>query len=98
MGSCSHSQIAPFSFRPVKMIPTGEGEIVMTNDEMLCCRLSSPRTHGITREADSMTCVPDGAWYYEPLDLGLNYRITGIQAALAPSRLRWRDALDNVLQ
>lgn len=85
-GSCAHSDIAVFSFHPVKTITTGEGGALLTNDDNIARRLRRLRSHGIERGAE---CVPagEGPWYYQLLELGFNYRITDIQCALGRSQL-----------
>ncbi len=79
------------SFHPVKAITTGEGGAVVTNDPGIADRAARFRTHGITRDRDLME-LDEGAWYYEQLDLGYNYRLTDMQAALGSSQLRRLDA------
>ncbi len=91
VGSCKYSDIAVFSFHPVKIVTTGEGGMAMTNDKQLAERMSALRSHGITRDDKKMMRVPDGSWYYEQLDLGFNYRMTDIQAALGLSQLKKLD-------
>lgn len=92
VGGCRHSDIAIFSFHPVKIITTGEGGMAMTNDPELARRMQRLRTHGITRETGEMLGEPDGGWYYEQLDLGYNYRMTDLQAALGSSQAGRLDA------
>jgi len=87
VGSCQFSDIAVFSFHPVKIITTGEGGMALTNDESLADNMALLRSHGITREASRMTREPDGPWYYQQTELGFNYRMTDIQAALGLSQL-----------
>lgn len=87
VGSCKWSHITVFSFHPVKIITTGEGGMALTNDEELARRMATLRTHGITRDESHMVRESDGPWYYEQLELGYNYRITDIQAALGLSQL-----------
>lgn len=82
----SLSDMTEFSFHPVKHITCGEGGIVTTNREDLYEKLKLFRTHGITREEKFLHKV-DGPWYYEQIDLGYNYRMTDIQAALGISQL-----------
>ncbi|MEY4669660.1 MAG: UDP-4-amino-4,6-dideoxy-N-acetyl-beta-L-altrosamine transaminase [Pseudomonadota bacterium] len=86
-GGCAHSDLAVFSFHPVKTITTGEGGAVLTNDDEVAKRLRRLRSHGIER---GQAHIPkgEGAWYYEMLELGFNYRITDIQCALGRSQLR----------
>jgi UDP-4-amino-4,6-dideoxy-N-acetyl-beta-L-altrosamine transaminase len=87
VGDCRFSDIAVFSFHPVKIITSAEGGMAMTNDDGLARRMQILRTHGITREASEMSHAPDGAWYYEQIDLGFNYRMTDVQAALGLSQM-----------
>lgn len=82
VGSCQHSDITVFSFHPVKIITTAEGGMAMTNDSQLAARMERLRSHGITRDAKLMTHEPDGPWYYQQIELGWNYRMTEMQAAL----------------
>jgi dTDP-4-amino-4,6-dideoxygalactose transaminase len=88
IGSCEFSDITVFSFHPVKIITTGEGGMAMTNDASLAKKLRSFRSHGITRNENEMLSEPDGPWYYEQIELGYNYRMTDLQAALGLSQLR----------
>lgn len=87
VGSCRWSHITVFSFHPVKIITTGEGGMALTNDDRLSERMSTLRSHGITRDPSRMRREPDGPWYYEQLELGYNYRMTDLQAALGVSQL-----------
>lgn len=87
VGSCAFSDITVFSFHPVKIITTGEGGVALTNSATLASRMQRLRSHGITREPSSMIGKSDGPWYYQQLELGFNYRITDIQAALGLSQL-----------
>jgi UDP-4-amino-4,6-dideoxy-N-acetyl-beta-L-altrosamine transaminase len=82
IGAGAHSDMTSFSFHPVKIMTTAEGGMVTTNDEELYRRLAMLRTHGITRDPDFMTGESEGGWYYEQIELGYNYRITDVQAAL----------------
>lgn len=84
------SDMTTFSFHPVKHITSGEGGMITTNDEQLYKKLVLFRSHGITRDTDLMT-KNEGAWYYEQLDLGYNYRITDLQCALGLSQLKKLD-------
>ena len=86
VGACAHSALCCFSFHPVKHVTTGEGGAVTTNDERLCQRLQSFRTHGITRDPARLE-RSEGPWYYEQHDLGFNYRLTDFQCALGISQL-----------
>ena len=87
VGNCRFSDICVFSFHPVKIITSGEGGMLTTQDPSLARRLQRSRSHGITREPAEMRQLPDGPWYYEQIELGLNYRMTDIQAALGNSQL-----------
>lgn len=87
VGSCRYSDITVFSFHPVKIITTGEGGMALTNDPKLAEKMMLLRSHGITRDAELMTHEPDGPWYYQQIDLGFNYRMTDIQAALGSSQM-----------
>jgi UDP-4-amino-4,6-dideoxy-N-acetyl-beta-L-altrosamine transaminase len=93
VGSCRWSHITVFSFHAVKIITTGEGGMAMTNDGPLAQRMEMLRSHGITRDpclfqyADATSAQGVAPWYYEQQMLGLNYRMTDIQAALGVSQL-----------
>lgn len=87
VGSCKWSHVAVFSFHPVKIITTGEGGMAMTNDEELAWRMAALRSHGVTRDHARMEREPDGPWYYEQQELGYNYRMTDLHAALGLSQL-----------
>ncbi|NTV11698.1 MAG: UDP-4-amino-4,6-dideoxy-N-acetyl-beta-L-altrosamine transaminase, partial [Zoogloea sp.] len=87
VGNCRYSDITIFSFHPVKIITTGEGGMALTNDPELAARMARLRSHGITREADEMEGEADGPWYYQQVELGFNYRMTDLQAALGLSQL-----------
>jgi UDP-4-amino-4,6-dideoxy-N-acetyl-beta-L-altrosamine transaminase len=91
IGSCAHSDMTVFSFHPVKSITTGEGGMILTNRKDLYQRLQRLRSHGITRNPAEMADPGQGAWYYEQTELGFNYRITDIQAALGMSQLKRLD-------
>lgn len=91
IGSCRYSDITVFSFHPVKIITTGEGGMALTNDTKLAKRMQLLRSHGITREVDEMTHTPDGSWYYEQVELGFNYRMTDLQAALGLNQMQRLD-------
>lgn len=88
IGNCRYSDITVFSFHPVKIITTGEGGMAVTNDAQLAKHMQLLRSHGITRDANEMTREPDGPWYYQQIDLGFNYRMTDMQAALGVSQMR----------
>lgn len=87
IGNCRYSDITIFSFHPVKIITTAEGGMALTNDEQLADRMALLRSHGITRNPAEMTQEPDGPWYYQQIDLGFNYRMTELQAALGVSQM-----------
>ncbi|MDO5848692.1 MAG: UDP-4-amino-4,6-dideoxy-N-acetyl-beta-L-altrosamine transaminase [Methanobrevibacter sp.] len=93
IGSLEYSEMAMFSFHPVKHITTGEGGIIVTNDEEYYNRLQLFRSHGITKE--NLVNESDGDWYYEMQHLGYNYRITDIQCALGISQLKKLDSFVN---
>lgn len=86
-GSCEYSDIAVFSFHPVKLITTGEGGLALTNDGELAETMRRLRSHGITRDPARMSTRSEGPWYYEQSELGFNYRMTDIAAALGLSQL-----------
>jgi UDP-4-amino-4,6-dideoxy-N-acetyl-beta-L-altrosamine transaminase len=87
IGCCRYSDITVFSFHPVKIITTGEGGMAVTNDPALVKHMARLRSHGITRYPSEMTHPPDGSWYYQQIELGFNYRMTDIQAALGISQM-----------
>jgi len=91
IGNCRYSDITVFSFHPVKIITTAEGGMAMTNDAQLAKRMQLLRSHGITRDVNDMTHAPDGPWYYQQIDLGFNYRMTELQAALGLSQMQRLD-------
>ena len=96
IGDCRHASMAAFSFHPVKLITTGEGGAVTTKDPDLARHLFRLRSNGITRDPGMMEHESEGDWYYEQIELGHNYRMTDIQAALGHSQLRSIDSfLDN---
>ena len=88
IGGCQFSDITVFSFHPVKIITTGEGGMCTTNDAQLAISLNRFRSHGIVRQPSEMTHFSDGPWYYQQVDLGYNYRMTDIQAALGLSQMK----------
>jgi UDP-4-amino-4,6-dideoxy-N-acetyl-beta-L-altrosamine transaminase len=91
IGNCKYSDITVFSFHPVKIITTGEGGMCVTNNAELALHLNRLRSHGIVRHPSEMTHIPDGPWYYQQLELGFNYRMTEIQAALGLSQMKRLD-------
>lgn len=88
VGCGRYSDLTVFSFHPVKIITTAEGGMVMTNDAQMAARLERLRSHGITRDPAVMEGEPEGPWVYEQVELGLNYRLTDLQAALGWSQLQ----------
>lgn len=92
IGGCRYSDITVFSFHPVKIITTGEGGMALTNDTVLAKRLRLLRSHGISSAAEDMQARPaQEIWNYQQVDLGFNYRMTDIQAALGLSQMRRLD-------
>jgi UDP-4-amino-4,6-dideoxy-N-acetyl-beta-L-altrosamine transaminase len=87
VGSCAYCDLAVFSFHPVKIITTGEGGMVLANRDDLQRKLMRLRSHGTTRDPAQMEGESHGPWYYQQLDLGYNYRMTDIQAALGLSQM-----------
>jgi UDP-4-amino-4,6-dideoxy-N-acetyl-beta-L-altrosamine transaminase len=87
IGDCRYSDIAVFSFHPVKIITTGEGGVALTNDPELAHRMAMFRSHGITRDPARLERKGEGAWYYEQQMLGYNYRMIELEAALGLSQL-----------
>lgn len=88
VGSCVHSDITVFSFHPVKIITTGEGGMTLTNNSELAKRLCRLRTHGITSDRELMLDRPEKEiWNYQQIELGFNYRMTDLQAALGISQM-----------
>jgi len=91
IGNCRYSDITVFSFHPVKIITTGEGGMSLTNDPKLANHMVRLRSHGITRDPAEMSHAPDGPWYYQQIELGFNYRMTELQAALGLSQMKRLD-------
>ncbi len=87
VGSCEYSDITVFSFHPVKIVTTAEGGAALTNDDELAKKMDLYRCHGITREQDMMTELSHGPWYYQQIDLGFNFRMTDLQAALGVTQM-----------
>lgn len=92
IGSGRYSDITVFSFHPVKIITTAEGGMAVTNDDQLAEKMNLLRSHGVTRDEKLMTHKPDGPWYYQQVELGYNYRMTELQAALGVSQMERLDA------
>ena len=91
IGNGAYSDITVFSFHPVKIITTAEGGMALTNDDGLAAHMDLLRSHGITRDPKLMTHAPDGPWYYQQLELGYNYRLSDVHAALGLSQLKKLD-------
>lgn len=91
VGCGKYADITVFSFHPVKIITTAEGGMALTNSAELAAAMRRLRSHGITREASEMEGPSEGAWYYQQVELGFNYRMTDLQAALGLSQLRRLD-------
>lgn len=87
VGCGEFADMTVFSFHPVKIITTGEGGMVLTNRPELAERLRRLRSHGMTRDPAQMDEPSHGPWYYQQVELGFNYRMTDIQAALGLSQL-----------
>ncbi|NGN98004.1 UDP-4-amino-4,6-dideoxy-N-acetyl-beta-L-altrosamine transaminase [Grimontia sp. S25] len=87
VGNCQYSDITVFSFHPVKIITTAEGGMALTNNPALAKVMENLRSHGVTRDLESLVDSNQGAWYYEQQSLGFNYRMTDLQAALGTSQL-----------
>ncbi len=88
IGSCAHSDVTVFSFHPVKIITTGEGGMAVTNNRDIDTKIKLFRTHGITRDQASMSKKSDGPWFYQQIDLGFNYRMNDMQAALGYQQMK----------
>jgi UDP-4-amino-4,6-dideoxy-N-acetyl-beta-L-altrosamine transaminase len=91
IGGCQYSDITVFSFHPVKIITTAEGGLATTNQPELAEKMQLLRSHGITRDQNRMTKPSEGGWYYQQIDLGFNYRMTELQAALGVSQMKRLD-------
>ena len=88
VGSCKYSSITVFSFHPVKIVTTGEGGMAVTNSSLLADKMRLFRSHGITRDRKLMSKDSEGDWYYQQINLGYNYRMTDIHAALGVSQMQ----------
>ena len=91
IGGCQYSDITVFSFHPVKIITTAEGGLATTNNKKLSECMQLFRSHGVTRDPGLMTKEAEGSWYYQQVELGFNYRMTELQAALGVSQMRRLD-------
>lgn len=87
IGCCEYSDLSVFSFHPVKIITSGEGGMITTNNEQLAEKLRLLSSHGITKQADKLNKAEPDGWYYEQQTLGFNYRMSDIHAALGLSQL-----------
>ena len=92
IGSCQFSDMTVLSFHPVKSITTAEGGAVLTNDAMLAQRLALFAKHGVTRDHNLMDGESEGPWYYQQIELGYNYRLSDLHAALGVSQLQKLDS------
>jgi UDP-4-amino-4,6-dideoxy-N-acetyl-beta-L-altrosamine transaminase len=92
IGACQFSDIAVFSFHPVKIVTTGEGGMAMTNDSALADLMRLDRSHGVTRDSEQLQRADAEPWYYEQQRLGFNYRLSDICAALGLSQMSRIDA------
>ena len=88
IGGCQYSDITVFSFHPVKIITTAEGGMATTNNKELSERMQLFRSHGVTRDPELMTKEAEGSWYFQQVDLGFNYRMTELHAALGVSQMQ----------
>ncbi|KQA23083.1 spore coat protein [Vibrio metoecus] len=88
IGNCEYSDITVFSFHPVKIVTTAEGGAVVTNSKVLADKIALLRSHGITRDPQQMVGESHGGWYYQQIDLGFNYRMTELQAALGVAQMQ----------
>ena len=95
IGNCEYSDITVFSFHPVKIITTCEGGVCMTNDKTLYNTIYNLRSHGVVRNQSDMKNISHGPWYYEQVNLGYNYRLNDLQAALGISQM---ERLDNFIK
>jgi UDP-4-amino-4,6-dideoxy-N-acetyl-beta-L-altrosamine transaminase len=91
IGGCQYSDVTVFSFHPVKIITTAEGGLATTNNASVASKMKLLRSHGITRDTGLMSSVSEGDWYYQQIDLGFNYRMTELQAALGISQMERLD-------
>lgn len=88
VGSCQFSDITVFSFHPVKIITSGEGGMLLTNNSDVASKAALLRSHGITRDSDKMKSPSHGPWYYQQVELGFNYRMNELSGALGLSQLQ----------
>ena len=92
MGNGAYADITVFSFHPVKIITTAEGGLAVTNDPILAQKMELFRSHGATRNPDLIQGESHGPWYYQQVELGYNYRMTELQAALGVAQMERLDA------
>lgn len=88
IGNCEYSDITVFSFHPVKIVTTAEGGAALTNQPELAERMALFRSHGVTRDPALMEGESHGGWYYQQVELGYNYRMTELQAALGVTQMQ----------
>jgi len=98
VGSCRYSDITVFSFHPVKMITTGEGGAATTNSSKTAAQLQRIRSHGITRDPGAIDLPFEGDWFYDQIEIGFNYRMTDLYAALGRSQLKRLDSFIELRQ
>ena len=91
IGCCQYSDITVFSFHPVKIITTAEGGLATTNNKELSEHMQLFRSHGVTRDPELMIKKAEGGWHYQQVELGFNYRMTELQAALGVSQMKRLD-------
>jgi dTDP-4-amino-4,6-dideoxygalactose transaminase len=88
VGAGGYADVTVFSFHPVKIVTTAEGGMAVTPDPLVAARMARLRSHGVTRVAAELEGAPHGPWYYEMIELGWNYRMTELQAALGISQMK----------
>ena len=98
IGGCQYSDITVFSFHPVKIITTAEGGLATTNQLDLADKMQMFRAHGVTRDPNLMTKKTEGGWYYQQIELGYNYRMNEIQAALGAIQMERLDKFVSIRQ
>lgn len=98
VGNCRYSDITIFSFHPVKMITTGEGGLATTNSQYLYSKMQRIRSHGITRDPNVMGAGFEGDWFYDQIEIGFNYRMTDLYAALGVSQLSKLDTFWKIVE
>ena len=91
IGGCQYCDITVFSFHPVKIVTTAEGGVATTNSKNLAEKMQLLRSHGVSRDPELMSKESEGDWYYQQVDLGFNYRMTELQAALGISQINRLD-------